>query len=131
MSLNHGIEKCRVCEHYISEEAGCTKCDFEWAKNYTPCTKDFDILNLNDDEEWVHLQILDRLHYKKIGCLFADIWDNDLCFILGCNAYSDKIAQALGVNEECVYNDIEHNFIIVNLFQEKYLRGMLNDGNDS
>ncbi|MBO5180145.1 MAG: hypothetical protein J6B87_07375 [Clostridia bacterium] len=131
MFLQHGIEKCRICEHYISEEQGCTKCDFEWAKSYTPCTENFDILSLNDDEEWAHLQVLDRLHYKKVDCLAADIWiDDNLCFLVGCNAQPDIISQALGINKECVYNDFEHCFVIINLFQEKYLRRMLDDEND-
>ena len=76
--------------------------------------------------EWTHLQIMYRLKAKGFDCLSADIWGNDeIAYILGCSASKDEIASALGVHKETVYSDYERGWIIINLFQEKYLRGML------
>ena len=125
--MEHGINKCRVCEHYLGLTQGCTKCSFEWAKEYPPTDdKGFDILNLDDDLEWSHFQILDRLHFKGIECLFADIWnDNNIALLFACKADKDRVASALGVDSDCIYDDFEHGLMIINLFQEKYIRGLI------
>lgn len=97
---------------------------------------DWDILQLDDDEDnWVHMQILHRLWDKDVECLFADIWDDDLAFLVGCNAPDARIASALGVNPRSIYNDFQHSFVIVNLVEEKMHRGwpiekILDDNND-
>ena len=74
--------------------------------------------------EWSHLQLQYRLQTKNIECLFADIWsDNNIAFIIGCKANSSRVANALNIHEEAIYDDFEHSFMIINLFMEKYLRG--------
>lgn len=86
---------------------------------------DWDILNLPDDE-WYHIQILDRLHAEGIDCFFADIWLDDIAYLVGCHPgpYSAtyNIANALNVPSECVYFDGEHGFAIINLYQVKAIR---------
>ena len=126
--MNH-IDKCRVCENYLRGLDKCKYCHFEWSSDYPPTIDvPFDIFDLEDDVEWVHLQILDRLHYKKIDCLYADMWVDDLVILIGCHAKNKEIADALHIHEEVVYRDDIHDLIILNLFQEKYLRGELEDG---
>lgn len=121
--LEHGIEKCRVCEHYYRGLDTCKFCSFEWATNYPPCDDwEWDILDIDEDIEWNYLQILDRLHAKGVPCLFADIWRDDMLYLVGCNAFSSKIAEVLGVHEESVYNQSDQAFVIVNLYQEKCIR---------
>ena len=84
---------------------------------------DWDILDLDEDGDWYHFQILERLNSQGVECLFADIWtDNNIAFLIGCNERDGKIADVLGIHRECVYNDFEHSFVILNLFQEKCLR---------
>ena len=121
------MRKCRICEHYRESQDDCKYCNFEYWQDYPACddTK-WDILDLDDDVEWSHLQILDRLYYKQVECLFVDSWtDGNIAFLIGCKADENTISRVLGVHKECVYNDFEHGFMIINLFQEKYLRGIL------
>ena len=88
----------------------------------------WDILKLNDDEEWSHIQIHNRLHLKGIESLFVDIWGNDnLAILIGCNESVDKVADALNIHRECIYNDAEHQMLILNLLEEKVIRMMEND----
>ena len=84
---------------------------------------DWDILNLDEEDGWVHKQIQYRLKDKGIECLMADIWygDNAAC-LLGCYESADMIARALNMNPECVYGNTAYGFIILNLYQEKCLR---------
>lgn len=119
--------KCRVCNNYLNGLERCKFCSFEWAEEYPPCNDDeWDILDLDYDIEWGHLQLIDRLFYKGIDCLSADIWwDNNLAIIIGCKASKSKVANALHISEKIIYDDMEHGLMILNLFQEKYLRGML------
>lgn len=134
--MKHSIERCRVCENYLRGLEQCKFCSFEWALDYPP-TSDygFDLLDLDGEIEWEHLQLMDRLYYKKIECLFADIFPDELAFIIGCNSSSEKIADALNVDKRSVYCDYEHSLIIVNLIQEKLIRlgkdidEMWDDGN--
>lgn len=87
---------------------------------------DWDILSLDEKYDRTHIALVDRLHEKGIECYFADIWGCDeIAFLVSCKAHSDKIARALNIHKECIYNDFEHEFVILNLFQEKYLRGLL------
>lgn len=86
----------------------------------------WDILNLDDDDGWTHFQILDRLLEKNVECMFVDIWtDDNIAVLVGCKANDFEIARALNISERVIYNDEEHAFVILNLFQEKYLRGLL------
>ena len=127
--FEHGIEKCRICDNYLPGVDTCKFCSFEWRTDYPP-TNDasYDILDMDDDLEWSHLQLLDRLHYKKIECLSADIWtDDNIAYLLGVRADKSRVADALHINEEVIYSDPDKGFMIINLFQEKYLRGLLSD----
>lgn len=88
----------------------------------------WDILKLDDDEEWSHIQIHNRLHLKGIECLFVDIWGNDnLAILIGCNGSVDKVADALNIHRHCIYYDAEHQMLILNLLEEKIFRMMEND----
>ena len=123
--MKHGIEKCRVCKHYISEDQGCTKCEFDWSDEYPPVLDDeWDIFNVDDDVEWSFLQIQDRLKYKGIDCLQVLNWyDGNAIVLIGVKAYGERVAKALGVNRECISEDLEIGIMVVNLFKEKWLRG--------
>lgn len=93
----------------------------------------FDILKLDEEEEfcceWSHRKILNRLHNHNIDCYFVDMWGCDeialISGITGNMSIVDKVARVLGIHKECIYYDYEHCFMILNLFQEKYLRGLL------
>ena len=126
---NKEIKKmnCRFCTHY--KEDNCELCQFEYDEHYNPYAKDdWDIFKLKEEDGWEHIQILDRLHYKNIECLFADIWfDNNMAFLIGCKKNENDVARALNIHEEVVYNDFEHGMMIINLFQEKYIRGCLDE----
>lgn len=123
--LKHGIEKCRVCKHYISEDEGCTKCEFDWSDEYPPVLDDeWDIFNIDDDVEWSFLQIQDRLKYKGIDCLQVLNWyDGNAIVLIGVKAYGERVAKALGMHSECISEDSEIGIMVVNLFKEKWLRG--------
>ena len=123
------INKCKICEHYNFSKEECSFCKFEYANDlYWNDDDEWDILNLDDDIEWSHLQIMYRLKAKRIDCLFADIWfDNNLAYILGAKANVHRVAEVLGVHEEVIYDGGENPILIINLFQEKYLRGLIND----
>lgn len=97
----------------------CKFCHFEYDEEYT--RDDWDILDLNHDV-WEHNQIYNRLWAKGIEVMFADIWIDDMAFLLGCNAHTTDIANVLGVHEKCIYEDYEHMLIIINLFEEKCIR---------
>lgn len=119
--------KCTFCTKYDHSREDCSVCQFEYDE-HLPWTKDddWDILNLNDDIEWSHLQIQYRLKDKNIDCLHADIWfDTDVAFIVGVKANAERVARALGLYEESVYMEHESSLCILNLFKEKYLRGLL------
>ena len=122
--------RCDYCKNYVyggleyEDERICKFCDFEYDEFYT--RSDWDILNLDCDIEWNHIQILNRLHANGLPCLFADIWSsNNIAYLVGCNVYSWKIAQVLGIHEECIYNDLDKGFVILNLYQEKCMREKL------
>ena len=116
--------RCRLCNHYMSGMEQCKYCEFELADDYPPTDDDkWDILDLDDNIEWGHLQIIDRLYYKGIECLSADIWyDNELAYIIGVKGSREEVAKALGINVECIFDDVEHSWMILNLFKEKCIR---------
>ena len=121
--------RCELCKKYDFSKENCSICDFEFdEKLYWNDDKEWDILNLDDDYEWGHLQIMYRLKSKNIECLNTDIWwDNNLAYIIGAKANVEKVAMALGVHQEVIYDAGEIPLLIINLFQEKYLRGLIND----
>lgn len=84
----------------------------------------WDILNLKEEDEWAHKQILYRLWDKDIECLFADIWyDNNMALLIGCfSTNTERIASVLGVHTDVIYMAPEQGLIILNLFQEKCIR---------
>lgn len=120
---------CKFCTNYMSELDRCKYCHFEFDEEYTPYkSDDWDILNLDEDGDWEHFQIRDRLHLKGIDCYEADIWNNDgVAYLVGCNADTSELARVLNMHEEAIYNQYEHRFVILNLYQEKQLRGELNE----
>ena len=127
MMTKHSMERCRVCDNYLRGAETCKYCQFEWAVDYPPTSDgEWDILDLDDNIEWSHLQIIDRLYAKGIECLSADIWyENNLAYIIGAKASRERVAEVLGVHDEVVYEQPELCLMILNLFQEKYLRGDL------
>lgn len=113
--------KCNFCSNYMSELDRCKFCSFEPDDFYT--RDDWDILDLDDEVEWSHIQILNRLHSKGVPCVFADIFfGENIAYLTGCNAGSDKIAKVLGLHKESVYGNLDSGLVILNLFQEKYIR---------
>lgn len=101
------LEKMPLCEYQEKEE--------------------FDILKLDDEsdfcDQYPHKKILSRLHNHGIDCFFVDMWGSDeIAFITGIKARVDDVARILGIHKECIYYDFEHDFMILNLFQEKVLR---------
>lgn len=89
----------------------------------------WDILNLEEDE-WEHLQILDRLHEEGVDCYFVDMWLDDVVIIIGYrNRYGGAydIAGALNIPEEVIYYDSEHAFVFINLYQLKAIRAGLDE----
>ena len=113
--------KCKMCSNYLSELDTCKFCSFEPDDSYA--RDDWDILDLDDDVDWSHFQILNRLHSKGIECIYADIWfDKNMAYLSGCFADSGKIAKVLGLHEEVVYGGLDNGLVILNLYQEKHIR---------
>ena len=85
----------------------------------------WDILNICEDN-WAHLEILDRLHEEGIDCYFVDMWFDDIVIIIGYreqHAYGGyEIANALNIPQEIIYYDSEHSFVFINLYQLKAIR---------
>lgn len=123
--------RCKFCVNYEEESDKCKNCKFEYNKEYNPYkSDDWDILNLKEEDGWEHIQIMDRLYLNNIECLFADIWwDNNLAILVGTPSNTDIIADVLNVHQEVVYPLDEKGLVIINLFQEKYLRGDLDEQN--
>ena len=119
------MERCRVCDNYLRGAETCKYCQFEWAVDYPPTSDgEWDILDMDGDYEWEHLQIIDRLYSKGIECLSADIWyDGELAYLIGVKGSREEVAKALGIHVECIFDDVEHSWMILNLFKEKWLRG--------
>ena len=122
--MKHSMNRCRVCDNYLRGMEQCKFCSFEWASDYPPTDDiDWDILDINDDIEWGHFQLRDRLYYKGIECLMTDIWyDNNLALIIGARANGEQIAEALNIHPEVVYDFSDNGLMILNLYQEKCLR---------
>ena len=115
-------DKCRFCKNYLYGVDRCKFCHFEYEDEYYT-RDDFDVLNLDEDYEWIHLQILNRFHALNLPCSFADIWsDNNIIILLGCNVFTSKIAEVLGVHEECIYNWSDQAMVVINTYMEKCIR---------
>lgn len=116
------MNKCNVCENYLVglSEPRCKFCHFEWAEELVK--DEWDILN--EDDAWGYeYAIRDRLWSKDIECLSADIWgSNNMAIVYGC-CDEHRLAMALNVHSECIYTDPLHDVAIINLYQEKHLRG--------
>ena len=119
--------KCKICTNYNFVDEVCCNCEFEFDEDlYWNNDEKWDILELDDDYEWSHLQIMYRLMSKNIECLTADIWwDGDLAYVVGANKSTHDVAEALGVHKEVVYDAGLKPLYIINLFKEKWLRGVL------
>lgn len=119
------MKKCNICSNFLHGIDRCKFCNFEFDESL-PWTDDneWDIFKLDFDEgEWPHLQLMYRLKAKGIDCLFADIWGGkELAYIIGAKDGHKKVAAALGVRPEVVYDAGEMPLLIINLFQEKILR---------
>lgn len=101
----------------------CQFCDFEWKDDEPWCRDDWDIFKLNDDYEWSHIQLMHRLNYKGIQHFWADMWtDDNLAIIVGVVAFKHKVAEALNIHEECIYDWSDHSIMIINLYQERMIR---------
>lgn len=111
---------CNYCENFYDGIDRCKYCHFEPEDYFV--RDDWDILDLDLDYDWAHLQILYRLHAKDLPCLTTDLWGMDVGILVGCSVYTWKIAEVLGMHEEAIYNDLDKGFIILNLYQEKHIR---------
>lgn len=124
--------KCRMCVHYKYDPTvaysdtgfySCEYCNFEYDETLPYDNDDWDIFELDDDFEWSHLQILDRLDRKGVPCIAVDIWiDNNLAILTGCNAHQHKIASALNIHEDCIYIVGDTTMVVINLYMEKCIR---------
>ena len=125
--------RCRICKHYVfnpnketfygEDHNECEYCKFEYNEDLPYDNDNWDIFELDDDFEWSHLQILDRLDRKGVPCIATDIWiDNNLAILTGCTAFTSKIANALNIHEEVIYPVGDTTMIIINLYMEKCLR---------
>lgn len=120
------MNKCKVCINYMNGLERCKYCQFEWDENEPWCQDNWDIFSLNDDYEWSHHQMSYRLHYKGINHFWCDMWtDNNIAVIIGVTANKYKVAKALNINEECIYDWADHSIMIINLYQERDIRDVL------
>lgn len=117
------MNRCDICENYLVglSEPRCKYCHFEYAGDLIK--DDWDILC--EEDSWGYpTAIRDRLWSQGIECLSADIWGNDnVAIVYGYNGDENKLASALNVHKDVVYLDPLHDVAIVNLYQEKDLRG--------
>lgn len=118
------MNRCSYCENYLSKLDRCKFCHFEKDKDYNPfLVDDWDIMDLDNDVEWGHIQILKRLNSNGVECIGADIWfDKNMAYLMGCFADTDKIARVLGLHKESVYGNLDNGLVLLNLYQEKDLR---------
>ena len=116
--------KCHICSNYLQGIERCKYCSFEFDDGL-PWTNDvdFDIMDIVDEVEWSFLQIQYRLKSKGIDVLQVLNWYDDNSIVLtGVRAYPEKVARALGVNQECIVSDSDVGIMVINLFKEKVMR---------
>ena len=116
--------ECNVCKNYNMELDECECCCFELDSTKLSMGFDLftDILEVDDAPSL----LTEYLNKHNVSCLYSDVWgDTNIAFIIGC--YTDKytICKVLGLHEDVVSVDSFHGWVILNLFQEKYLRGLL------
>ena len=113
--------KCRSCSNFLEKLNTCKFCSYEQIDR-----GDWDILDLDDEEEWSFLQIQYRLKDKGIDCLQVINWFNgNVVVLIGVRAYPEKVARALNVHEAVICDDSDIGIMVINLFEEKYIRGLL------
>ena len=116
------MEKCRSCRNFLWKLNNCKFCSYEHIDN----KNDWDILDLDDEEEWSFLQIQYRLKDKGIDCLQVINWfDGNVVILIGVRAYPEKVARALNVHQAVISDDSDIGIMVINLFQEKYVRGLV------
>ena len=116
--------KCGFCANYVTGLDECKFCKFEY--EYSVVNDDWDIFNLDENDGWLHEQVLNRLNAKGVDCVFADVWfDLNMGFLIGCFESSDRVASVLNLHSECVYGGLDNGLVLLNLFQEKFVRGLL------
>lgn len=124
---------CRFCNNYMSGLDRCKFCNFDANEDYDFFTSndEWDILNLKEEDGWEHIQILDRLRLNGVECIAADIWFNEnMALLFGCKGDHSEVARLLGVSEKVFYVDYDKDLILINLFQEKFLRGYYDEKNE-
>ena len=118
--------KCHICSNYLHGIERCKYCSFEFDDDL-PWTNDreWDIFEIDDDEEWSFLQIQYRLKSKGIDVLQVYNWypDDNAMVLVGVRAYPDRVARALGVHQECIVSDLDVGIMVINLYMERHLRG--------
>lgn len=120
-------KRCSYCANYLNKIERCKYCHFEYDDDLPWTSDDWNILELDDDLEWSHHQILYRLWSKGIECLYADIWSDDLAYLIGVTQNKYTIAKALNISEDVIYEDPIHGWHIINLFEWKYKLGLLDE----
>lgn len=117
------MNKCRICKNFDYGSESCGNCDFIMVDEYDPTNDDWDILNLDPELDWEHFQIMGRLYSKNIECLSADIsYDDNTAIIIGCTSHTSKVASALNIHQECIYEFNDGMLLVLNLYHEKCLR---------
>ena len=115
--------KCSICSNYLNELDRCKYCSFEYDEESGYRSDDWDILSLDDEDGWTHEQIMVRLFAKGIKCLMTDIWwDNNLAYVIGADASAERVADALNIHRESIYDCGILPMLILNLGLEKELR---------
>lgn len=123
--MNDVYSKCRICKNFC--DGKCNFCDFVCDESLLFLDDDgFDIFGLCDGDDFpLHLQLLYRLNYKGVDCLFVDVWfDLNVAYVMGVGGDKGRVARVLGLHDEVVY-DAGNGLLILNLFQEKFIRGLL------
>ena len=87
----------------------------------------WDILDFEDT--WPHKQILQRLHEHNIDCYAADMFGDEIAWVIGCWFDRDddsKIANALNIPKDVIYMDWEHGVVFINLYKLRAIRKGVN-----
>lgn len=118
------ISKCKSCNNFLTKLERCKFCHFD-LKERRSNDKFFNLLSLDDGEK-LKFQIISHLYNKGIECLYVDVCsENNLVLLIGIDESKSKIAKTLGIHKDVIYQDSKHNLVMLNLFQEKFLRGLL------
>lgn len=120
-------DKCSTCVNYLQGIDRCKYCNYEYGKTIPlESDQEWDILKLDDEIEWSFLQIQYYLKSKGIDCLQVINWfDDNIVILIGAKAYPEKIARVLKVHKEVISSDGEIGIMVINLYHEKHLRGLI------